>query len=898
MIPKRRPLTGSIFHRSRACSFGKYFSLAIGLTLPVATQHVHAVADVWLGANNGIWDTTTVNWSPNNTFTGGDDALFSGTPTNNVTSAASLTIGSITLDNTFIGSVTMTGVAGTANTVTGAITVNGGTLTETNTSTTTGTVTAGSIGTASVAIGSGGTFIIDETGNGASGATRDLTVNNTFTGTGLFDVKPSEVYTNGWSTVNLAGNLSGFTGTLDIFAGASSHGKAALAMTTQANVLSSSATVKVESGATLYLSKGLNYGFSTQVSGTGNVEGVGALRIEGNSNLTGSVTLLGNTNVGSSTGIGTVSGNIAESGGSFALTKVGTQTIALTGNNTYSGGTTVSAGTLSVGGSSPLGTGTVTMSGGTTLAVASAAGVTISNAFTFAGAQTTTAANGPLTLNGNISGTTAAAWNLNSTNKITLGGTNSLTLAAGTGMIVNAGAGGVDITGSTTISGAANSNSGYLTEQGNVTLTIQTGGSLTINGTTNATIPNTIIGQNAGTSTLTINGGSFTVGGNTGFVLGNNNASGIGTLTLTSGTVTITAGSTTLQNAKNFVSLGRDNASGTINLSGGTLATGRQFVRDGSTGGTVGAGSATFNFNGGTLQAQANQTSGNGWFETATTGNFQVVTTNVLQGGAVIDTNGFNATINTVLANGGTGTDGGLTKVGSGTLNLGAANTYTGITSVQNGTLALGVSGSISGTVVLGKSGVSTGLLDVSAQSAFSQANISGNGTINIGAGKTVTATGNVAPGFSVGTLNVTGSFTLAPTAVTTLDVGGSGAGQFDLIAPTDTATFGGTLTISSFGGYDLTQSASYGLFSASTFTSASTVDFSGVTVNGVSLFGAGTGVWSGTDGLGNNYSFSDSTGILSVIAVPEPGAASMLAGGLGVLGLWSRRRNRMNTSR
>ncbi len=59
---------------------------------------------------------------------------------------------------------------------------------------------------------------------------------------------------------------------------------------------------------------------------------------------------------------------------------------------------------------------------------------------------------------------------------------------------------------------------------------------------------------------------------------------------------------------------------------------------------------ATFNFNGGVLQAQANQTSGNGWFETATTGNFRDVTTTVKAGGAKIDTNGFNANINTVLA--------------------------------------------------------------------------------------------------------------------------------------------------------------------------------------------------------------------------------------------------------
>ena len=58
--------------------------IAIGFC-PALAVTVHAATATWDGAVNGVWDTaTTANWT-GITFASGDDAVFTGTPTNNVT---------------------------------------------------------------------------------------------------------------------------------------------------------------------------------------------------------------------------------------------------------------------------------------------------------------------------------------------------------------------------------------------------------------------------------------------------------------------------------------------------------------------------------------------------------------------------------------------------------------------------------------------------------------------------------------------------------------------------------------------------------------------------------------------------------------------------------------------
>lgn len=118
--------------------------------------------------------------------------------------------------------------------------------------------------------------------------------------------------------------------------------------------------------------------------------------------------------------------------------------------------------------------------------------------------------------------------------------------------------------------------------------------------------------------------------------------------------------------------------SGTLNLDGGTLTTARIYEGTGTALGTV----STFNFNGGTLKAVTNTTTG---------ASFMAGLDNafVKGGGAIIDTNGAAITIAQPLLTDTVSTGGGLTKLGNGTLTLTGSNTYTGNTTVTAGTLAI-----------------------------------------------------------------------------------------------------------------------------------------------------------------------------------------------------------------
>lgn len=131
--------------------------------------------------------------------------------------------------------------------------------------------------------------------------------------------------------------------------------------------------------------------------------------------------------------------------------------------------------------------------------------------------------------------------------------------------------------------------------------------------------------------------------------------------------------------------LGGAASNNTYHLDGGTLAVSQILS-------TAATGTRTFNFNGGTLKAVAANVN----FVNLGTGS---AFANVRNGGAIIDTNGFNVTIPHTLqhsnVSGDAATDGGLTKRGGGNLTLSVDNTYSGPTLVSGGTLTLASSGAV-----------------------------------------------------------------------------------------------------------------------------------------------------------------------------------------------------------
>jgi autotransporter-associated beta strand protein len=139
---------------------------------------------------------------------------------------------------------------------------------------------------------------------------------------------------------------------------------------------------------------------------------------------------------------------------------------------------------------------------------------------------------------------------------------------------------------------------------------------------------------------------------------------------------------------------------GTVNLDGGTVTVPRVAKKG------TGTATGTLNFNGGTLSpnSSAFDTFALPFIGSSTTNNvLNLDRANIRNGGAVINTNGFNATIAQPLLHSNIGgdnaTDGGLAKNGAGVLTLAGANAFTGPVSVNTGTLAFNTNTSTIGTL-------------------------------------------------------------------------------------------------------------------------------------------------------------------------------------------------------
>ena len=234
----------------------------------------------------------------------------------------------------------------------------------------------------------------------------------------------------------------------------------------------------------------------------------------------------------------------------------------------------------------------------------------------------------------------------------------------------------------------------------------------------------------------------------------------------------------------------------TLNAGGGTIDTnGSNATLSGAIGGAGGltkAGAGTLALSGASTYGGTTNVNA-GMLQAAAANAFSSASTFSVGSGAVLDLNGFNQTIGGLAGSGsvtlgaalltagannasttfsGTiGGTGGFTKTGTGVLNLTGTNTSSGPTTVNAGTLL--VNGSVAGAVTVNSGGT-----------------LGGTGRV----GTLVSNGATIAPGNSIGTLNVAGNFTQNGGIY---QVETNAAGQSDRINVTGSATLnGGTVQV------------------------------------------------------------------------------------------------------